>query len=283
MTKNNELVAFKASGLSLYRIALPLLLGGVFLAAGLVVLDDTYLPYANQRQDALRNQIKGRPAQTYYQPSRQWIFGQKAKIYNYELFDPDHELFGGLNVFELNPATFEVKRRIYAARAHWDSQQGLWILESGWIRDFDHGQLTQYTPFLATALNELTEPPSYFNREVRQSYQMTWWELERYIADLHQAGFDVARLSVQLQKKISFPLVAPIIILLAIPFSILVGTRGAIGGLALGVGIAVVYWAASALTEAMGAVGQLPPLLAAWAPDTVFGFLGLYFFLKMPT
>jgi lipopolysaccharide export LptBFGC system permease protein LptF len=260
-----------------------LLLGGVFLAAGLVVLDDTYLPYANQRQDALRNQIKGRPAQTYYQPSRQWIFGERSKIYNYELFDPDRELFGGLNVFEVNPTTFEIRRRIYAARAHWDGQQQVWVLESGWIRDFDHGQLTHYTPFLATALNELTEPPSYFNREVRQSYQMTWWELQRYISDLHQAGFDVARLSVQLQKKLSFPLVAPLIILLAIPFSILVGTRGAVGGLALGVGIAIVYWAASALTEAMGAVGQLPPLLAAWAPDTVFGFLGLYFFLKMPT
>jgi LPS export ABC transporter permease LptF/LPS export ABC transporter permease LptG len=283
MTKNNELVAFKASGLSLYRIALPLLLGGIFLAASLLVLDDTYLPYANQRQDALRNQIKGRPAQTYYQPNRQWIFGEGAKIYNYELFDPDRELFGGLNVFEVNPATFEIRRRIYAARAHWDAQEGVWILESGWIRDFDHGQLTAYNPFLANALKELNEPPSYFNREVRQSYQMTWWELQRYIGDLRQAGFDVARLSVQLQKKISFPLVAPIIILLAIPFSILVGTRGAVGGLALGVGIAIVYWAASALTEAMGAVGQLPPLLAAWAPDTVFGFLGLYFFLKMPT
>jgi LPS export ABC transporter permease LptF/LPS export ABC transporter permease LptG len=283
MTKNNELVAFKASGLSLYRIALPLLLAGIFLAASLLVLDDTYLPYANQRQDALRNQIKGRPAQTYYQPSRQWIFGEGAKIYNYELFDSDRELFGGLNVFELNPATFEIRRRIYAARAHWDGQQGIWILESGWIREFDHGRLIRYTPFLANALNEISEPPSYFNREVRQSYQMTWWELQRYIIDLRQAGFDVARLSVQLQKKISFPLVAPIIILLAIPFSILVGTRGAVGGLALGVGIAIVYWAASALTEAMGAVGQLPPLLAAWAPDTVFGFLGLYFFLKMPT
>ena len=283
MTKNNELVAFKASGLSLYRIALPLLVAGIFLAAGLLVLDDTYLPYANQRQDALRNQIKGRPAQTYYQPSRQWIFGESGKIYNYELFDSDHELFGGLNVFELDPVSFEIRRRIYADRAHWDSHQGLWILESGWIRDFDHGMLTHYTPFLANALNELSEPPSYFNREVRQSYQMTWWELERYIGDLRQAGFDVARLSVQLQKKLSFPLVAPIIILLAIPFSILVGTRGAVGGVALGVGIAIVYWAASALTEAMGAVGQLPPLLAAWAPDTVFGFLGLYFFLKMPT
>ncbi|MBZ5643766.1 MAG: LPS export ABC transporter permease LptF [Acidobacteriia bacterium] len=283
MTKNNELVAFKAGGISLYRVSLPLLLAGIFLAAGLVLLDDTYLPFANQRQDALRNEIKGRPAQTYYNPNRQWIFGENAKVYNYELFDPDRELFGGLNVFEVNPATFEIRRRIFAARAHWDAPQGVWILESGWVRDFDHGKVTRYEPFLANALQELNEPPSYFNREVRQSYQMTWWELKRYIGDLSQAGFDVARLSVQLQKKISFPLIAPIIILLAIPFSILVGTRGAVGGLALGVGIAIVYWAASALTEAMGAVGQLPPLMAGWAPDTIFAFLGLYFYLKMPT
>ena len=283
MTKNNELVAFKAGGISLYRISLPLLLAGLFLAGGLVLLDDTYLPYANQRQDALRNEIKGRPAQTYYNPNRQWIFGESAKVYNYELFDPDRELFGGLNVFEVNPATFEIRRRIFAARAHWDTQQGLWILESGWVRDFDHGKVTRFEPFLANALQELNEQPSYFNREVRQSYQMTWWELKRYIGELSQAGFDVARLSVQLQKKLSFPLIAPIIILLAIPFSILVGTRGAVGGLALGVGIAIVYWAASALTEAMGAVGQLPPLMAGWAPDTIFAFLGLYFYLKMPT
>ena len=283
MTKNNELVAFKAGGISLYRLSLPLLLAGLMLTGALIALDDTYLPYANQRQDALRNQIKGRPAQTYYQPRRQWIFGQRAKVYNYEFFDPDQRLFGNLNVFELDPSTFDIKRRVFAARAHWDNQQGLWILESGWLRDFDHGQVTHYEPFLAYALNELNEPPSYFNREVRQSYQMSWWELRQYIGDLRQAGFDVARLSVQLQKKLSFPLIAPLIILLAIPFSILVGTRGAIGGLATGVAIAIVYWAASALTEAMGSVGQLPPLLAGWAPDTIFGFLGLYFFLKMPT
>jgi lipopolysaccharide export LptBFGC system permease protein LptF len=53
--------------------------------------------------------------------------------------------------------------------------------------------------------------------------------------------------------------------------------------LAVAVGVAIVYWATAALFEAMGSVGQLPPLLAAWAPDAIFGFLGVYFFLKMPT
>ncbi len=79
MTKNNELVAFKAGGISLYRISLPLLLAGLMLAGGLVLLDDTYLPYANQRQDALRNQIKGRPAQTYYQPVANGSSGKTRK------------------------------------------------------------------------------------------------------------------------------------------------------------------------------------------------------------
>jgi lipopolysaccharide export LptBFGC system permease protein LptF len=71
--------------------------------------------------------------------------------------------------------------------------------------------------------------------------------------------------------------------LLAIPFAILVGSRGAIGGIALGVAIGICYWAIAALLEAMGGIGQLPPMLAAWSPDLVFFFLGIYFFLKMPT
>jgi LPS export ABC transporter permease LptG len=283
MTKNNEIVAFKAGGVSLYRLALPLLAAGLALAGAMLLLDDTYLPYANRRQDALRNQIKGRPAQTFYQPRRQWIFGENSKVYNYELFDPDRNLFGGLNVLELDPATFAMRRRVFANRARWDEQLKTWVLEGGWVRDFNGPEITRYFPFMATALSELSEPPGYFNREVRQSYQMNWPELRQYIRDLQRAGFDVSRLTVQWHKKAAFPLIAPIISLLAIPFAFLVGTRGAVGGLALGVAIGIVYWATSALFEAMGAVGQLPPLLAGWAPDAIFAFLGLYFFLKMPT
>jgi LPS export ABC transporter permease LptF/LPS export ABC transporter permease LptG len=283
LSKNNEIVAFKAAGVSLYRLAMPLFALGVVLAGGLLLLDDTFLPYANQRQDALRNQIKGRPAQTFFQPRRRWIFGENDKIYNYELFDADKRLFGGLNVVELDPATFQMRRRVYANRAFWDDVRRKWQLESGWVRDFSGSTVESYIPFKSYELAELSEPPSYFNREVRQSYQMNWRELQKYISELRQAGFDVARLSVQWHKKLAYPLIAPVIMLLAVPFAFLVGTRGAVGGVALGVAIAIVYWAIAALFEAMGAVGQLPPLMAGWAPDVLFVFVGIYFFLKMPT
>jgi LPS export ABC transporter permease LptF/LPS export ABC transporter permease LptG len=284
LAKNNEVIAFKAGGVSLYRLVLPLTLAGCLVAGGMFLLDDTFLPYANQRQDALRNEIKGRPAQTYLQPTQEWIAGQQDKLYNYELFDPDQEFFGGLNVFELDPKTFQIKRRIYAARATWEPTESTWALTGGWVRDFDEsGRVSSYQTFKVTSLPELTEPPSYFRREVRQYYQMNWRQLGRYIARLKQAGFDTARLSVEWQKKFAFPVIAAIIIFLSAPFGFLVGTRGAVGGIALAVGIAVVYWSTSALFEAMGTIGQLPPTLAAWAPDAIFAFLGAYFFLRIPT
>jgi LPS export ABC transporter permease LptF/LPS export ABC transporter permease LptG len=283
MSKNNEIVAIKASGISLYRLAFPLLLAGVALAATMVVLDDTYLPYANQRQDALRNLIKGRPPQTYTHPQR-WIFGENDKIYNYDLFDPTQNLFGGLSVLEIDPVSFQLRRRIFASRARWSESQKVWVLEGGWIRDFSDGTIARYDRLPpVTSLPELTEPPSYFNREVRQAFQMSWRELSRYIDGLHGAGFDVSALTVQWHRKLAYPLIAPVSMLLAIPFAFLVGTRGAVGGVALGVGIGIVYWSLAELLQAMGGIGQLPPLLAGWSPDIIFFFLGLYFFFKMPT
>ena len=283
MSKNNEIVAIKASGISIYRLAVPLLLAGLALAVTMIALDDTYLPYANQRQDALHNLIKGRPPQTYTHPQR-WIFGEGSKIYNYDLFDPTQNLFGGLTVLEIDPATFQVRRRIFASRARWSETQKVWVLEGSWVRDFADGTIVRYERLPpVTSLPELTEPPSYFNREVRQAFQMSWRELRRYIDGLQRAGFDVSTLTVQWQEKIAFPLLAPVSMLFGIPFAFLVGTRGAVGGVALGMGFGIVYLSAARLLEAMGGVGQLPPFLAGWSPDIIFFFLGMYFFFKMPT
>src|SRR5208283_26644 len=89
MQKANEITAMKATGISIYRIIVPVLLATAVLAAALFSFDQFYLPHANKRQDALRNTIKGKPTQTYLNPDRKWIFGQHSDIYYYELFDSD--------------------------------------------------------------------------------------------------------------------------------------------------------------------------------------------------
>lgn len=283
MAKHNEIIAYKASGVSFYRMTLPLLIVGAVLAGGLFLLDSSVLPYTNQTQDALRNQIKGRRAQTFHQPRRQWIFGEQGRLYNYELFDPDRSLFGGLNVFELDLGRFELQRRIFARRAHWRAELGAWVLEEGWVREFHGGRVTDFRPFVVASLPELREPPEYFQREVRQYYQMNWRELRQYIRELQRAGFSITRFSVQWHRKFAFPLMAPVLILLAAPFALRVGNRGATAGLAAGVGVAIAFWTTAALFEAVGAAGQLPAWLAGWAPTIIFTFLGFHFYLKAPT
>jgi LPS export ABC transporter permease LptF/LPS export ABC transporter permease LptG len=283
LTKTNQVIAIKSAGVSLYRLSVPVLALTALLSAGMFLFADRVLPETNQRQNGLRNQIKGKPAQTFYRPDRQWIFGTSSRIYNYTFFDPDQNVFANLSVFEFDPATFRMTRRMHAARAFWEASIHGWILENGWARDFNGDRVTEFTPFSVATFKELTEEPSYFKKEVKPSEQMSALELRRYIADLSQSGFDVVRLSVQFYRKFSFPLIAFVVTLIGIPFSFTMGGKGALTGIALSIGIAIVYWSTSSLFEAMGNLSQLPPARAAWSPDILFGLAGTYLLLRLKT
>ena len=283
LQRSNEITAIKATGISLYRIVVPVLIASMLVAGVLFLSDQLYLPYTNKRQDALRNSIKGKPAQTYLRPDRKWIFGQHSDIYYYQFFDPDRDVFGGVTVFQFDPHTFQITHRITADRAHWSSPMGRWVYEQGWERSLSGSAIENYHKFDAATYPELAEAPAYFKKEIKQSSEMSYDELRRYIHDLEQSGFDVVRLRVQLQKKIAYPLITLVMAVLAIPFALSAGKRSALAGVATAIGIGVVYWTISGLFEAMGNLSQLPPAVAAWSPDLVFGFIGGYLILRMPT
>jgi LPS export ABC transporter permease LptG/LPS export ABC transporter permease LptF len=283
LAKSNELTAVKSSGVSLYRIAAPVLIAAVVASAGMFALDNGFLPQTNQRQDALRNRIKGKPAQTYGRPDRQWIFGQGNRIYNYRFFDPDRDVFANLSVFELDPRTFRLTRRIYGERAQWAPSLHGWVLENGWVRNLEDDKVTAYSSFAVETFPEMTETPGYFNKEVKPSAQMSALELRSYIHELSHSGFDVVRLSVQFYRKFSFPLMCFVVALIGIPFALTTGRKGAITGIATSIGIAILYWASTSLFEAMGNLSQLPPSVAAWSPDVLFGLGGVYLFLRVRT
>lgn len=283
LQKSNELTAMKATGVSLYRLIVPVVILAALLSATMFVFEQFYLPYANQRQDALRNEIKGKPAQTYLNPRRKWIFGEHREIYYYEFFDGERNQFGNLSVFRLDPNQFGLADRTFAARAHWDENLDKWVLEQGWRRSFTGNVVSDYRTFDISTFAHMDEPPSYFKKEVKQYSEMNFEELKSYIRELQQSGFDVVRLRVQLYKKISFPLITMVMAILAIPFALAAGRQGALRGVATAIGIAVIYWMTSGLFEAMGNVNQLPAALAAWSPDLIFALLGGYFILKVPT
>jgi lipopolysaccharide export LptBFGC system permease protein LptF len=262
---------------------IPVVAAAAVLATGLFFADQFYLPHTNKRQEALHNLIKGKPPQTYLRPDRKWIFGENNDIYYYQFFDPDQDQFGNITVFELDRKNFTITRRIHADRAHWAYSLNRWIYEKGWDRELKVSAIESYHPFEVATFSDLPEQPSYFKKEIKQYSEMNYEELRRYIHDMQQSGFDVVRLRVQLNKKLSYPLITLIMAILAIPFALSTGKKGAITGVAVAVSIAVFYTVVSRLFEAMGDISQLPPALAAWSPDLIFVLVGGYLILKVPT
>jgi LPS export ABC transporter permease LptG/LPS export ABC transporter permease LptF len=288
MNRNSELTAMKATGVSLYRITVPVLTIAAVLSVSLFIFDEFYLPQANRRQEALRNVIKGKPAQTVEHPGRNWMFGEQERgqpstIFYYEYFDPDINTFGNITVFEFDPGTFTLTKRISATAAEWQPNLNAWVFENGWERTFQGAEIASYRTFPVSTFREVNEPPSYFTRDVRPSSEMSFGELARYIHSLRQSGFNTVQLRVQLNHKLAYPLITLVMGVLAIPFALSMGKRGSLSGIAVAIGVAIAYFFVSGFCEAMGNVSWLPAVLAAWSPDLLFGLAGAYMLLRTPT
>jgi LPS export ABC transporter permease LptF len=205
------------------------------------------------------------------------------RIFYYQFFDPDKNVFANLTIFEFNSTTFNLQRRIFAASVRWDPQVGRWVFDNGWQRTFAGETIATYQPFTVATFPEIKEQPGYFKKEDLQSQEMSYGELEHYIGYLRQSGFDTMRLRVQLSHKLAYPLMTFIMAVLAVPFALSMGKRGGLAGMGTAIGIAIFYWVVSNTFEAMGNVNTLPPMLAAWTPDILFGFAGSYLLLRTPT
>jgi LPS export ABC transporter permease LptG/LPS export ABC transporter permease LptF len=281
LTKNNEVTAFKACGVSLLRLGVPILMGSLLLSVGLFAFDHFWVPGANLKQDRLRDEIKGRHTQSYEHPEHKWVFGQGPRIYYYDYFDVQKKIMLGVYVFELDPNSFDLRGEIVAQQAEWQPVQKTWLFRNGRSNGLDGIFDRNYQTFQTSTFPQLTENPAWFTTEVTQDKQMNYQQLKRYIRDLRQRGFDTVRLRVQYYKKFAVPLFALIMAMLAIPFGFLVGNRGAMAGIGVSIGIAMAYWGIDRLFEQIGDVNQLDPVVAAWAPDAVFALAGLYFMMRM--
>jgi LPS export ABC transporter permease LptG/LPS export ABC transporter permease LptF len=280
--RHHELTAFKACGVSIYRLAAPVLLTAVALSGILFALDYYYLPETNRKQDAIRDEIKGRPVRTFLRPDRQWTAGRQDRIFYHLFFDSRQKILAGVKVYDFAPEPFRLRRHISAERARWDDVQHAWVFENGWVRELDGDQnLPRFEQFQVRAFPDLEEEPSYFLKEERQHQQMNWTELSAYILDLTQSGFDTVRLRVQLYKKLAFPFFALSMAILAIPFSISSGHRSSLSPVAFGIGLAIAYYALNSLFEQLGRASQLSPAIAAWAPSLIFAFSGAYLILRI--
>ena len=284
LTKYNEVTAFKAGGVSVHRLAAPVLFASLVISGLLFMFDHYYIPDANRRQEMLRAEIKKKPVQTYLDPNRQWIYGEGSRIYNYQFLDPHQAIMSKVNIYELDPKTYHVVHQISAERARWEPALKTWIFQNGVSQDL-HGQTGHYKQFFggSATFPELTETPSWFVKEEKEYKEMNFRELGQYIGELKAEGMETTPLQVQYYKKFSVPLFALIMAILSIPFAFVAGNRGAMTGVGVSFGIAMAYWIVGTLFQQFGDLNQLPAAMAAWSPDIIFSLAGLYFMARMKT
>ena len=295
MTKNSELIVIRACGISLYRTVAPLVVFSLVASALLFGLQEQVIAASNREADRLNRIIRGYPALNTGAFGRQWVAGRSGDLYHYAFFDPRSNQFTELAIYHFEPSRWGLRSLTRAAHAKLMTQTGpdgtpveLWAATDGWSRAFSEtvrGKSVRsraaYVPFAEKTLS--LEPSSYFKSDEPAPEQMTYGELKQYIALLQAGGYNSIPLTVSLERKVAFPFVTLILTLLAVPFAVTTGRRGALYGIGVGIILAITYWITLSVFGAIGAGGLLSPMLAAWAPNLLFAAAAAYLLLTVRT
>ncbi|MHB9001494.1 MAG: LptF/LptG family permease, partial [Thermoanaerobaculia bacterium] len=281
-SRNNEVTAMKANGVSLYRIALPVLAIAVVVSGFAYLLLDFVLPYANERTLELKARIKGRETpRAFSVDQRQWVFGEGRYLFNYLSFNRPERYLSKVQVFEFDNDAFKLRRRIAANEARFDGVG--WVFTRGWIRTFRDDGSSTFTPITEPIRLPYPERPEYFASEEKLPAQMTYVELAQHIRNLKKSGYAADELEVKLFEKTAWPFVSLVMAVIALPFSFRIGKQGSLQGIAIAIVLAFFYWMVFATFTKFGEVGNLPAILSAWSANILFMIAAVYMFIHVET
>ena len=281
LTKSNEMTAMKACGVSLYRIVLPAVVMGLLLGFLGFQIQERVLPKSSRLTDEAWTRLNSSSDQPVPVNFRPWTINRtRDRFIHYGYFDSQRAAWTRMSVIDLDPGAWSIRRRIYADRAELRGDEVR--LENGWVREFEAGAVSRFDKFAAQDL-PFAQDRELFYKKNKSPGQMTVAELDGYIKDVGKVGIDTRRLRVEAGKKLAFPLVALVMTFLGLPFAFIMGKRGALVGVGISLGIAIVYWVLIGVFISLGNVGYLSVFLAAWGPNLLFGFLGLALFMRVRT
>jgi len=280
LSRYHELTALKAAGVSLYRVAAPILGLAFAVALGAGLFQELVLPALNARGDEVdRVKIRGQAPRHLQSRQRLWVRSADSRFYRVELLHPGTSDMYGVTLLEVD-RDFRLVGRLDARRAHWTAAG--WELSDGAYREIGADGKVQTVPFARTAL-DLKEEMEDFLRIQKSVSAMSFWELKDYIAQLEAAGFQIRKYLVELYSKLSFPLVNLVMVLVAIPFSLQAPRAGRLFGIGLAIAIMAGYLVVHYVALAFARADLLPPLIAAWTANVIFMGIGVSLLLRART
>lgn len=272
MSRHHEIVALKAAGVSLHRIFSPLLLLGLLISLTVMVAGEALVPQANQLKGNLeRNRLKKQVSQEPRCRYNLLYDGSEGRQYFIKRYDLERSAMDSVSIFQVDPAN-RILQRIDAVRGIWNGQA--WRLEKVVIRNFRSDGSEQSDTLNQMALDGYPETPASFARRELLPDEMGYVELKSYIDRLRRSGNDVRQAVVDLYLKISFPFANFIILLFGLPLLANSRRGSAASGFAMSLLICFIFWGLLQTGRALGHSAMLPPVLAAWMPNLLFGAIG---------
>jgi lipopolysaccharide export system permease protein len=278
LSRNNELNALRASGISLLRIAAPLLGVAMLISAAVLTLAEYLVPLSTRQSTyVMETELKGR-VQQVFRRDRVW-FREGQKLIHVRLAIPEQGLMRGITIYEVDEE-FGMRRRLDADLAQYED--GRWTFEAITERTFDpgSGELAALS-FAERRTIPLGRAPEDFRAPAQKNVEFGFRELRQMVTRLADEGYDATRYRVDMHSRLAVPFASLIMALLGIPFALQKG-RGTsfASGIALTVAIGAAFHIINATLTAFGYSAVLPPLLAAWSANLLFGMLGIWLLLS---
>ena len=283
MSRHSELTAAKASGVSFFRLARPLFQAAAAAFAFGIMLGEL-APVGTQRRAELLGQ---RPVhQTasrsnfVYRADGGWVYAIRTlDVGSGQMQDLIMEQEGRGPSFP----TIDVAASRATYRQDKKARRSGWTLRGGAVR-FLTGP-TQETAFTFDSLliRDLKEKPIDLLAEPKAPDEMRYAELGRYINALARTGSDTKKLRVERALKLAVPFTCIVVALFGAPLAVAGPRTGAAWGVAVSLATTFVFLLMVQLTKAIGAGGVLPPLVAAWLPNVLFGSAAIWLLKKTRT
>ncbi|MBI1723363.1 MAG: LptF/LptG family permease [Gemmatimonadetes bacterium] len=276
--RHSEIIAAKASGVSFHRLVAPVF-GLAALASVLTFFLGEIAPLANERRSEYLGERELRSTSARYNFVYRADGGRVYAIRTLnvpqrEMLDVQIEREGTGPEF---PGYF-----LTATRAAWKPGTG-WTLGAGTMRLFLGPDREIAFSFDSLRQKAMTERPRDLLIEPKAPEQMRYAELGRYVGTLERSGSDANKLHVERALKIAIPLTCIIIALFGAPLGLTGARSGPTYGVAVSLATTIVFLIVIQISRAVGAGGVIPPLLAAWLPNGIFGLAGLVLFAKART
>jgi lipopolysaccharide export system permease protein len=278
LSRNNQLIAFKSSGLNMVRLSFPILLFSLAASILLLTLGEGLIPFTNARAAEIWNiQVKKKEPKAVLIQERIWYKGEQA-IYTFNQFNLKQQSAEGVTLYFFDPQ-FHLSGRLDAGRALWI--QGAWNFSNGLYQAFGQDGSYDSQPFNEKRLS-LSETPEDFLVQKKGGEEMTYTELGSYIQKIRNEGYDAIPYVVEKQMRLSFPFVCVIMALIGISMALRkekgIGiAQGIVGSLV----IAFIYLVFFSFSRSLGQTGIFPPLWAAWASNLLFLMIGGYLLLTI--